>query len=470
VTRDPRAQRTLRYSILDGIGYSIMVGAGETYFIPYGIFLGASNAVIGLLVAFPICIGSLSQFISERLRLLLGSRKRLILLSVTLQVLTLVPMACINWLSSEAGTQSLLLLASVCAYFTFGLVLGPSWSSLMGDLVAENQRGQYFGTRNRAIQLANFLSFLTAGLILYFFKRAGMETEGFIAIFCLAVAARLLSLLFLFLHWDPPTASVPHGRTISMVIETLRGRDHRPLILYLSMINFCAHLSAAFFSTYMLRPPEQHGLQWSYGTYTAILAITMLFKFFFLTLWGRASDRFGARKCLTLAGWIVASLPLFWLFPRGNETTYLLVICFVQALGGFAWAGHELCSFNILLDAAEAPDRPRLVAAMNIVNGLAIFIGSSIGAAVVSALNGPLAGSINPFLGVFLLSSILRVGVCFALLPGVREIRQVEAISYRSLLFRVTGFRGNAGPVLRFFLLPGKREPAPLPERTEPQR
>ncbi len=450
-----KVARTLRYSIAEGLGYSVMVGAGETYFIPYAIFLGASNLVLGLLVALPIFLGSLSQVLSEKLLRLLGSRKRLIASSVALQALTLIPITLVPF---AKGYESALVLSSVCAYWIFGMIPGPSWSSLMGDLVEEDRRGEYFGRRNRHMQIAIFLSLAAAGLLLYFFKRAGSEYGGFVAIFSLAALARLFSLGFLLLHWDPPVSAPPHARTFSMVAETLRDRDHRVLVLYFSLMSFGVYLSAPFFSTYMLKPPAQHGLEWSYATYTAITGIAMVFKFFFLPLWGRASDRYGSRKCLSLASWVVATLPLFWIMPSTRPALHMAVICLVQMLSGFSWAGYELCSFNFLLDAAAPAQRPRLVASMNIVNGVMIFLGSSVGALVVSALA---KGSPHPFLTVFFLSSAARFLVCLGLLATLREVREVETCSYRSLLFRVTGARANLGPVMRFFLVPVKRrEPA----------
>ena len=50
--------------------------------------------------------------------------------------------------------------------------------------------------------------------------------------------------------------------------------------------------------------------------------------------------------------------------------------------------------------------------------------------------------------------------MCLLLLPSLREVREVETCSYRSLIFRVTGARANLGPVMRFFLLPGRRRDA----------
>jgi hypothetical protein len=133
-----RTRKTLLFSILDGIGYSIMVGAGETYFVPYALFLGSSNLVLGLFVALPILVGSLSQIFSERLLALCGSRKRLICSAVALQILTFVPMVWVRHLPASLRPE--VFLAVVCVYWACGLVLGPSWSSLMGDLVPRHPR------------------------------------------------------------------------------------------------------------------------------------------------------------------------------------------------------------------------------------------------------------------------------------------------------------------------------------------
>jgi len=450
-TIDPRVARTLRYSIGDGLGNSVMVGAAETFFIPYAIFIGASDVVLGLLVALPILLGSLSQIFSEKLLDLLGSRRRLICLSAALQAASFGPILLVPY---AAGWESPLILASVCAYWIFGMVSGPSWSSLMGDLVEEECRGEYFGRRNRHMQIALFLSLAAGGAILWAFKRAGNEYGGYVTALTLAAAARLVSLGFLALHWDPPVASPPNPRTLSMVRQSLRHRDHRILILFLSAMSFGVYISAPYFSAYMLRGPERHGLSWSYATYTLIMGIALITKFLFLPLWGRASDRFGARKCLTLASWIVAGLPLLWLTPYDRPSLHFAMICTVQVLSGFSWAGYELCSFNFLLDSATAKDRPRLVASMNTVNGLMTFLGSLGGALVVWLL---WKSGFQPYFAVFLLSSLARYVVCTILLGSLREVRQVESCSYRSLLFRITGMRANLGPVLRFFLLPARR-------------
>lgn len=459
--REARVQRTLLCSIFEGICASVMVGAGETYFVPYALSLGSSNLTLGFFVAFPIFIGSLSQIFSEGLLRLLGSRKRVILVSIGLQALTFLPMMLVHRMDSAYRPE--LLLAVICVYWSCGLILGPSWSSLMGDLVPESTRGAYFGRRNRFIQIFTFLSIVVSGAVLYYLKREGAEYYGFVVVFALAAGARLISFILFLFHWDPPMESPPTRRTMGGALDALTNPDQRLLVFYLSFMNFSVYVAAPFFSAYMLRSPSEHGLEWSYITFTAVNGITVFFKFVFLPLWGAASDRFGSRKCLVLAAWLICGLPLVWLFPHTNMGVYLTLICITQAWGGLAWAGHELCSFSFLLDSAQAADRPRLVASMNIVNGIMIFLGSMAGSIVVATASQ----GTNPFLLVFLLSGLSRFAVCALFARRLREIRVVEKISYRSLFFRISSVRSTMGPVMRFFVLPLKKtdevEPASTP-------
>lgn len=450
----PAVRRTLTLSILDGVFYSVMVGAGETYFSPYAIALGASNLVLGLLVAFPVLVGSLAQLYAERLLALVGSRRRLIVASVALQAASFLPMIAVGRWDSPA--RATVFLGIVCAYWAFQLVAGPAWNSLMGDLVPEAQRGTYFARRSRFLQLATFLTMLGAGVVLTAFRERGDTLLGFATVFLAAMGARLVSMGFLSRHHEPPMAAPPTRRTFSAIAEVLKDPAQRRLIRYLTTMNFAVYLSAPYFAAYMLRKTERHGLEWSYATFTLVTAVVVVAKFLFLPLWGQAVDRFGSRKGLTLSAWLIFALPLPWLFPTGNAALHLAVIVAAQVWSGFAWAGHELCSFSFLLDSAPAADRARLTSAMNAINGVMLFAGATLGGVLVESV----PATWNPFFVVFVVSSSLRLVTCLTLLPRLKEVRVVEHISYKDLFFRVVSVRPQLGPMLRFFALP-RRERGP---------
>ncbi|HKY31928.1 MAG TPA: MFS transporter [Candidatus Polarisedimenticolia bacterium] len=447
---DP-VRRTMRLSTGEGLFQAVMVGVGESFFVPYALHLGAGNHLLGFLVAVPMISGALVQLLTERALHLLGSRRRLLCLGAGIQVLVYPPLLLLPALPGELRFPLLLALAAI--HQSAGLLIGPAWNSLMGDIVPEGERGDYFSRRNRALQAASFLSLPAAGAILWRFEEQGSGFRGFVWIFLLAAAARAVSLALMALHWEPGAVTLPTPRTLSIITETLRKPDWRVLVFYIGLMSFAVNLSAPYFTAYMLRPPEEHGLGLSYVAFTAVSTITVLFKWLFLPVWGRATDRFGARKCLVLAGWLVGSQPLFWIVPAGWPEARLTALCVAQAWGGFVWAGHELSWFHFLLDSAPGATRPRLVASVNMLNGLMVFAGSTLGAVMVSAA----PPAVNAFLFIFGLSAIIRFGVCGALLGRLREVRIAESISYTHLFFRLSSMRSQAGFSLRFFVLPAER-------------
>ena len=52
-SKDPRINHALRHSIKDGVAYSVMAGAGETYFSAFALFYKATTTQIGLLASLP---------------------------------------------------------------------------------------------------------------------------------------------------------------------------------------------------------------------------------------------------------------------------------------------------------------------------------------------------------------------------------------------------------------------------------
>ena len=74
-SKDPIVDRALRHSIRDGMAFSVQVGAGETYFSAFALFLRATAPQVALLSTLPPLLGSLAQIFSAWLGSFLG-RKR----------------------------------------------------------------------------------------------------------------------------------------------------------------------------------------------------------------------------------------------------------------------------------------------------------------------------------------------------------------------------------------------------------
>src|SRR5207248_1677231 len=111
-----------------------------------------------------------------------------------------------------------------------------------------------------------------------------------------------------------------------------------------------------------------------------------------------------------------------------------------------------LCVTNFVFDAVSAPKRVRCLGYFNLINGIAIFAGASLGGVLASHLP-PIAGW--PLGGIFLLSSAGRFLADLALARHFKEVReQVRPVSSTELFFSIAGIRPFVG---------GPQEPSVLP-------
>ncbi len=182
---------------------------------------------------------------------------------------------------------------------------------------------------------------------------------------------------------------------------------------------------------------------------TAVMVITQFLTF---KSWGRLSDRFGNKKILNLCGWGVCIVPVLWLFSP--NIIYLMAI---QAYGGFTWAGFSLAASNFMFDAVSPPKRARCVAYQGLINGFSAFAGSLAGGYLAGHL--PQALTIGAWiwkptsvlLFIFVISGIMRLIAAAVFLPRFKEVRTVEPIRHRDLIFRISQIRPIAGATFSVF-------------------
>jgi len=129
----------------------------------------------------------------------------------------------------------------------------------------------------------------------------------------------------------------------------------------------------------------------------------------------------------------------------------------IQAYAGFVWSGFSLASANFIFDAVTPPKRARCVAYQGLVNGFFVFTGSLAGG--VAALHLPHSFSFGAWTWsptfilpvIFLISGFIRLIAAGILLREFREVRPVEPIRHRELLFRVSHIRPIAGATFSLF-------------------
>jgi MFS family permease len=448
-SRDPQVERSLRYSVRDGVAWSIMFGAGESYLQAFAIFLKATTAQITLLAALPSLLGSLAQLASAWVAGRAIQRKSLIFGGVLLQALTWLPIIALAFIPTEHPV--LLLILWVVLYYVGGQFAAPPWSSLISDLVPERRRGRFFGKRTQLMSMFTFASLATAGLALEFFARRSAAGWGFALVFAVALVARIYSLRQLMRMHEPMQRLSPFTLPpLGGLMDRVRGSDFARFAVFVAFMNLAVAIASPFFTLYMLRD-----LKFSYLEFTTVSAFYILIQFLAMNLWGRLSDIFGNLRVVQITSIVFPVLPVLWvLFP-----SFWAILVF-QFIGGVVWAGFSLAAGNFLFDVVPPEKRAAYSAVHQTLSNSAIFSGALIGGFLAThaphAIHwGTYAITFTSGLWAALtLSSVVRVVVVSIFLPRLRETRLVRPISPTALAIRV--IRANIVAGWIFELLPSR--------------
>src|SRR3989338_2462154 len=427
-----KIKKSLSYSIVDGVFFTVMLGCGERFFIPFALMLGANYFEIGLTVSLPILVGSLSQFVSLHLLEKVSSRKKIVTRGVFLQALTLLPIMLLYFISDH---QVPLFIFLYILYFVSGHIISPAWNSWMGDLVDLQSRGSYFGRRNKIMETSTLITFVLAGSFLHLMKGKGNETLGFLVLFAIALIGRLISHHFLNKKYEPYFEVKSESKfTFIQFLQKITTTNFGHFVFFSVLMNFSFYVSAPYFTPYMLQD-----LHFSYFQYMIINACSMGSRLIFMPIWGRYSDRYGTRKILILSASFLPLTVLLWLFSNN-----FYFIAFLHVMAGFVWSGFDLSSFTFILDSTSSEKRARCVAYYNVLNGIFILLGSLLGSLLIKfqIFHAPFV--FTAFFGSF----ILRTLFAAIFLPQLKEVRKVDPISYPKLftyiilrpLKKVSGF------------------------------
>ncbi len=421
-----------------------MVGFAETYFPAFAIFLGASYFQMGVLACLPLFLAGQTQFFTSRLSRLFPSRKRLVAGGVFLQAISLVPI----FLTHQFQFLRIeFYIFFVTLYFTFNNTISPVWNSWMGDLVATNSRGKYFGKRNRIVMVGTFLSMIAGGAILYYCKKFKVELLGFAIILLFGFGFRLLSFKALTKKLDLPSRDEENKnkRSFFQFCWELPSRNYGHLILSMVTVNFGVYLAAAFYTPHLL----SH-LKLNYWAYTVMISSVLLFKSLASGFWGEVIDKLGAKRIVVATSFMIGLTTWPWAFSSN-----LKILFVTQCFTGIAWAGYELATFTFLLDATVPEERTMVMSYYNILNTATGFSGGVIGAIYVAFSKD----SDFAFRTLFVATAVVRLISFLIYSPYLKEIRILTPMKTADVLLKASGLRANGVLTSKLIIFAQKRRP-----------
>ena len=425
---EKKLERTRKLSIVEGSFSSIAGGAGENYVSPYVLSLNASNAEIGFLSSFPGLFGPLMQIFGSKL-MEKYDRKKLIVAFVALQALSWLLFVIAGILFLRSFYPDLIVPFLIISYIiniTFGSIVSPSWFSMMGEITPEKMRGSYFAKRNRINGAIAIIVTIVAALWLDYSKKTDMVIYGFIALFVISAIGRSISAYYFTKHYIPKI-NFEKGYYFSFLqfIKKAPSNNFGHFAIYVALINLTVSFAGPFFAVYMLKD-----LHFNYTWFTLVNISASIFSVIMMPLWGKFADKYGNRELLRIGSLIVPFIPFFWLL--NTNPIYLILI--PQLISGIGWAAFNLGASNFIYDAVTVQRRGIVIAYYSLLNGVAVFIGASLGGLTAQYLH---ISFMNIFLFIFLISGIGRMIIVIFMLPHIKEVRKETTPIKKNPLFYI---------------------------------
>ena len=343
-------------------------------FLPlFAVAYGASNAEVGFMAAGAGLGASVAFLPGAWLSGLWSRRKAFVILTsgflsrIPFVAYILVPF----FADGEAALRLIIILAVMQAFLTS---LGtPAWTSLAADIVPLSIRGRYFAWREFIYGGGGMVAAPVAGVMVAVWGKP----EGWQGVWLLAVAAAVLSTWFFSRIPEEPRPRPPLGAPAAEPWHAAILRDVNFLIFggTVFLWNISLYAAAPFFNIYLVK-----NLGASAAWVGGLAAVASAFGLVGQSMFGRMLDARGSRWLMAVCGLFIPLLPWAWYVIDAPWQ-----IIFINAVGGVAWAGYTLGSFNFLLIVSPPQQRRYYAAAYQTLVFLSSAAGPLIGGVVAQS-------------------------------------------------------------------------------------
>jgi predicted MFS family arabinose efflux permease len=376
--------RNIRYSIIDGMFFSFMLGSATPYLGLYILRFNGSATLVNLITAVQPVISVIFTLLGTSFANSFYIKKALVVPASAIFRLFILVIALIPLLPAR--------LHAIAFFSLWGIMYIPwaysglAWSSMMSNVIPDEQRGRFFGTRNACTGITTLLGTFIAGLVLGKFP----FLPAFTGIFSVAFVCTMISLFFLIKTIEPVTAEPGQPKQIrsgnvglvkldlQSNLQTFKDPEHGRIFSLACLAVFIFHIGYSMaIPLYAIRQIQQLGF--NNATVSLIATLSGVTALTGSYIGGLVSDRWGYRYVLLFSTLLALIPPLVWAF-----STQLPWLVLTAMLWGFTGNAYMICFLYMVLAVSPFQNRSR-------------FIG-------MNTVVGNLAGALGPICGSFLIS------------------------------------------------------------------
>ena len=401
-----------RLSILHSASSTFVTKFQDRFMTPFVVALGATAFELGLLKALSQFFATVLQLLSSRAVDFFQNRKIIVIAADLVQAAFWIPLIFVAlWYHNITFLIVITIFITILEAFWI-----PPWSSWMGDLISENERGIFFGKYARVGQIVTFLTTVLAFFIIEHFEKAGNVLVGFALLLGFVAVADIFSSVMILFTYEPKYVyQKEHYFSLWQFLKRSPKNNFGRFTWFTFFLYFGLFIGGPFLSFHLIV-----NMGYTFAEVTALIVISTLVSVFSSVYWGSHADKFGNKTILFATGILQAVKPLLWMIP--GPFWYFAV---VFAINGFPDPGIELAASNYIYDAVTPQKRARVVAYWNFLKGIAAVLGALLGGYLASSLPTFWIFAF-PAQSLFLLSAVIRTIPLFVFYPLIREVRIQE--------------------------------------------
>lgn len=332
IQTEEQQRKDFKYSVMDGVFWTIMTYLGAVFLTPYLLALGANSFQIGLTTYLPTLIASILCFFSYDLLKYFNSKRSFVVFFVIIQAILWIPLAFVYFFATGITAVWFILII----YFLIsiiGTIPGPVYGDWIGKVFKIKEIGLYNARRNIICNLVTILPLFFAGSILDAVSHSN-TLFIFTIIFICAGIFRFISAMSL------------NKMSITETKEEIRQETHQSKGLMLkafkeeiknnkNYVYFFIVVLFYYFSLYITAPYNRFYLleiaKLSYKQYISIEIVAILGVILTLFYWGTTVDKFGATRVLKATIFFLPLYPLALILFSKNF--YVLIsLVFIDAV------------------------------------------------------------------------------------------------------------------------------------------
>lgn len=434
--------RSLRLANLDG-AFATAFGTlvSGAFLVGFIQRIGGSDLWIGLLTAIPNLVGIL-QIPGAIWGRSFKSYKRYIFPGGLIWRLMYLPLIILPFLSIPNAAKLTILSTCVLVAAVSTMMVNPIYNDWLAEMVPPNSRGFYFSRRSAICTAVGASVGLLGALILDQIRNAKRDDLAFAVIFALGVLCSAISLSMFLRMRDIPREN-PIKQNLRDGIRAIGApfgdRQYRKVLMFLAVATFGQTFAGNFYFAF-----GRETLSLSFVVLVGATTVQAVGQVLSAKFWGFLSDKYGNKPSLILAGLLLATNPLPWVFCVPGHTAFnewlLISTSFVM---GFGWSGVGICQFNMMLATANPDDRANYIGSGMTVTSILGGISPLLGAFLMAGLRAAIAPEFA-YKAVFLVGVVARVVAVLCLIPvreegstGVmstlRDLRSVTPRGYRAM-------------------------------------